>query len=193
MGKALTPDVEDANDIERFCIGGWFPRGDRVVKVRGVDNQHVVLTLASGRNQTISFQDFLDEVRLGVPENTYIVQDGALQYVRVNIVGQRSQGVQIRDCRWEGFPTCDRLKDNADTAQQIWFPEYTRYADAIRMLAGGEVIGVALSANIGLISPEVGPTNITYQGDVIGTLDDGNINIHNKYKYLRELVMSVCK
>lgn len=197
MGKNKTPDIEQIGDIDRFCTGSWFASGDRCLHVVGIQvAENRVIVEYQGRQRSlgervIPFEEFLDNVTLGVPASTYVVVEGTLQYVWINTINRTTQGYRRGQCRWDGFPMLGDLPDKV-VVRQILFPEYTPYTEALRVLDRGDAIGQALAPNIGVISTPSGPYKLTYQASIIGEVQGGKPVVYPKYKHLAVIVESVC-
>ena len=205
MGKHNTPDIEDIQDVRRFCRDSWFSRNVNQTVLHLPDISETTQTIAfntaspydSFKNEIVkmNFKMFIDTVIVGVPDHTYSKADGRLYYIKVNVRSKTQQGFCPGVSRVSplNIDAGGMWRPMQDTVRQIFWPSYTKYEQALAMFQAGTSIGEALSSHFAITLPPAGPVHIFHQDVHIGSIVDDKPKLLPKYAAMTTAVEEVCQ
>jgi hypothetical protein len=202
MGKQLTPDVEDLEDVSRFCRGSWLHQisTGSVAYIGQVDTSYVYYTkgpnpYTEAAQKHITFEKFIEDFVVGVPDHGYVKHNGRVFYVKVNTRDKMAQGYRGKASQ----VVClnkdaeDIMRENVETISQLFFPSFVKFDVAMESLQKGDSLGEVLSPHVAIITPKTGPYEFYYQNTLIGHIVKGAPVLLGKFSAMHESVSKVCQ
>lgn len=163
----LTPDIEDIQDVVRFCVDCWYPMQrdaygvvTKVGYIRTVIGDKVMLRswtrgMEKYKDEALSLDDFLD-LEQGYYKPRMVEYEGSVMYIRNLGANEhsRNHGVNLGRIRFdhihEQVTNVIHNFDGSVISGSVLSKKRTPYHTALQQLSEGDIIGCALSDNYGL-------------------------------------------